>query len=109
MQFHHLILGPLGLATLMIVGGVALDFVRQWLRRRALGRESKRIRKGDDLGHRDAHPGTVHVCTLLRADRRMRPPFDRDNGGPAVLTLTGILTIAALFYLGYAMIRPERF
>jgi len=27
----------------------------------------------------------------------------------AMLILTGILTVAALGYLGYAMIRPERF
>jgi K+-transporting ATPase KdpF subunit len=27
----------------------------------------------------------------------------------AVLTLAAILTVAALGYLGYAMIRPERF
>ncbi|MHC5543630.1 potassium-transporting ATPase subunit F [Singulisphaera rosea] len=31
------------------------------------------------------------------------------GGSPAMLYLTAILTVAALFYLGYAMIRPERF
>ncbi len=30
-------------------------------------------------------------------------------GGPAMLYVTALLTVAALVYLGYAMIRPERF
>jgi hypothetical protein len=30
-------------------------------------------------------------------------------GVEIVLVLTAILTVAALFYLGYVMIRPERF
>ena len=34
---------------------------------------------------------------------------DTDPGGAAVLYLTAVLTVAALMYLGYAMIRPERF
>ena len=34
---------------------------------------------------------------------------DPDPGGAAVLYLTAVLTVAALIYLGYAMIRPERF
>jgi K+-transporting ATPase KdpF subunit len=35
---------------------------------------------------------------------------DRDTtGAPAMLYMTAILTVAALVYLGYAMIRPERF
>jgi hypothetical protein len=28
---------------------------------------------------------------------------------PRMLYLTGVLTVAALFYLAYVMIRPERF
>jgi hypothetical protein len=28
---------------------------------------------------------------------------------PPMLYLTGALTVAALFYLGYVMIRPEKF
>jgi hypothetical protein len=31
------------------------------------------------------------------------------GGSPIILYLTAVLTVAALFYLGYAMIRPERF
>ena len=31
------------------------------------------------------------------------------GGGQAMLYLTAILTVAALVYLGYAMIRPESF
>jgi hypothetical protein len=31
------------------------------------------------------------------------------GGSPAMLYLTAVLTVAALFYLGYAMIRPEHF
>jgi K+-transporting ATPase KdpF subunit len=31
------------------------------------------------------------------------------NEARSVLYLTAILTVAALVYLGYAMIRPERF
>ncbi len=31
------------------------------------------------------------------------------EGAAAVLYLTAVLTVAALMYLGYAMIRPERF
>ncbi|HZW34760.1 MAG TPA: potassium-transporting ATPase subunit F [Isosphaeraceae bacterium] len=35
---------------------------------------------------------------------------DRDpNGSAAMLYLTAVLTVLALIYLGYAMIRPERF
>ena len=35
---------------------------------------------------------------------------DRDQRGTlAVLYLTAVLTLLALIYLGYAMIRPERF
>lgn len=30
-------------------------------------------------------------------------------GSPFMLYLTAAVTVAALFYLGYAMIRPERF
>jgi K+-transporting ATPase KdpF subunit len=30
-------------------------------------------------------------------------------GGSAMLYVTAVLTLAALIYLGYAMIRPERF
>jgi hypothetical protein len=28
---------------------------------------------------------------------------------PEMLYLTGVVTVAALFYLGYVMIRPEKF
>jgi K+-transporting ATPase KdpF subunit len=30
-------------------------------------------------------------------------------GGSTMLYLTAVVTVAALVYLGYAMIRPERF
>lgn len=31
------------------------------------------------------------------------------GGSQTMLYVTAVLTVAALFYLGYAMIRPERF
>jgi hypothetical protein len=31
------------------------------------------------------------------------------EGSSTMLYLTAVLTVAALFYLGYAMVRPERF
>jgi hypothetical protein len=31
------------------------------------------------------------------------------TGGPGMLILTGIVSVLALIYLGYAMIRPESF
>ena len=30
-------------------------------------------------------------------------------GSPVMLYITAVVAVAALFYLGYAMIRPERF
>ncbi|WP_422928741.1 potassium-transporting ATPase subunit F [Singulisphaera sp. PoT] len=44
----------------------------------------------------------------------MRPALNHDPDltdwvGPNMLILTGILTVAALVYLTYAMIRPESF
>ena len=38
--------------------------------------------------------------------RRLRPPLNEE---PCMLYLTGVLTVAALFYLAYVMIRPEKF
>ena len=56
--------------------------------------------------------GIGPVRPVLRPGRRLRPALTRsaDRGREeTMLYLTAILTVAALIYLGYAMIRPERF
>jgi hypothetical protein len=40
---------------------------------------------------------------------RLATGSDREGISTAMLYLCSLLTVAALVYLGYAMIRPERF
>ena len=51
----------------------------------------------------------IALFALSSAWSRRATGSDPDPGGAAVLYLTAVLTVAALIYLGYAMIRPERF
>ena len=55
-------------------------------------------------GNACSRPGLLRA--VLRPGRRLRPPL---NEGACMLYLTGVLTVAALFYLAYVMIRPEKF
>ena len=64
----------------------------------------------DGFGH--PHAWALAFRLVLWAGRGVRPaligpgPFRK---GATVLILTALLTVAALGYLGYAMIRPESF
>ena len=60
-------------------------------------------------GPRHARPRDGDVRLRSSAWSRRATGSDPDPGGAAVLYLTAVLTVAALIYLGYAMIRPERF
>lgn len=62
----------------------------------------------DGRGH--AGPGNGGDGTLLCAGRRLRPALrNLRKDDDAVLYFTAVLTLLALIYLGYAMIRPEKF
>ncbi len=56
---------------------------------------------------RNARAGPSSVRSLFRDGRRLRPTLIQRK--KSVLYLTGVLTIAALVYLAYVMIRPEKF
>ncbi len=59
---------------------------------------------------RDFRPWPVDLRILFRPRRRMRQALALPKRGVfRVLYLTAILAVAALIYLGYAMIRPEHF
>ncbi len=49
------------------------------------------------------------IWPFVRLDRAVRPRLAMRMGDVAVLYVVSFLTILALVYLGYAMIRPERF
>ena len=61
-----------------------------------------------DLGYRIVRPRDGLVRFVLRPGRRVRPALNR-LGALVVLYLTAFVTVAALVYLVYAMLRPERF
>src|SRR4051812_26241911 len=84
-------------------------------------RRPKPARRDHD-GHRDVRPRDRDLRPGLRPGRGVRPALTDhgdptmlslfaaesapDGGGPFMLWLTAALAVAALFYLGYAMIRP---
>ena len=60
------------------------------------------------LGPRNVRPRDGDVRLVLRPDRRVRSALNR-LGVLVVLYLTAFVTVAALVYLVYAMLRPEKF
>ena len=59
-----------------------------------------------------ARPRNDRFRPVLRPGRGLRPALTIDSEAgrtAAVLYLTAVLTVLALIYLGYVMIRPERF
>ena len=66
------------------------------------------LRKEPSGGDCNARPGDGYYGIVLRPGRRLRPPLIQE-GVLAVLYLTAVITVAALVYLVYAMLRPESF
>ena len=60
------------------------------------------------LGPRNVRPRDGDVRLVLRPGRRVRPALNR-WGALVVLYLTAFVTVAALVYLVFAMLRPEKF
>src|SRR5271157_1998566 len=60
------------------------------------------------LGPRNVRSRDGDVRLVLRPDRRVRSALNR-WGVLVVLYLTAFVTVAALVYLVYAMLRPEKF
>ena len=65
-------------------------------------------KKEIDLGSGYVRSWDDDIRLVLRPDRLLRSALDQ-LGVLAVLYLTAFVTLAALVYLVYAMLRPERF
>lgn len=68
------------------------------------------ILKEHELGCCDIDPGLGDLFAVFRPHRRVRQALTlEEQGSDPMLYLTALLSVAALAYLTYAMIRPESF